>query len=115
MPTAICLKCGHKKDAPLAFCPHCGFIPKELHDQARSILLSETHRTPVELDAAAHDIRRRQILIFEPTELQPVLNSLQHDRTARAEARARTGRVIALALLAGLLAGAATALMQLLL
>ena len=110
--TAICLKCGEKKKSPLSFCPHCGFMPTELHDQARSILLSDANRTPFELDAAAADIRRRQILIFEASELQPVLEALEKDRTLRAQARAKTLRVIALAIIAGLLAGVATALIQ---
>ena len=109
---AVCLKCGQKKESPLAFCRHCGFTPEDLHDQARSILLSDAHRTSFELDAAAADIRRGQILIFEPTELEPVLTALENARALRARSRAKTLRVIILAIIAGLLAGAATALIQ---
>ena len=109
---AVCLKCGERKESPLAFCPHCGFTPEDLHDQARSILLSDAHRTPFELDAAAADIRRRQILIFESDELQPVLDSLERARALRAASRAKTRRIIRLAIIAGVLAGAATAVIQ---
>jgi hypothetical protein len=115
MATAVCIKCGNKKASPLAFCPHCGFIPKDLHDQARSILLSDAHRTSVELAAAATDIRHRQILIFEPSELQPVLDTLNDDRAARGllGVRKSTWLMIGITVVAGVLVAAVTILIQL--
>jgi hypothetical protein len=115
MAVAICIKCGNTKATPLAFCPHCGFIPKDPHDQARSILLSDAHRTSVELDAAATDIRNRQILIFEPTELQPVLDALRRDRAARGlfGIRKSTWLMIGITVVAGALVAAVTILIQL--
>jgi hypothetical protein len=113
MGRAICIKCGGKKQRPLHFCPHCGFVPKELHDQARSIILSDEHRTPIELDAAASDIRRRQILLFDPAELQQVLAELEQERSIRLLGiRRSTWLIIGAAALAGALAALITSLAQ---
>lgn len=113
MPVSICIKCGHKKAGPLDFCPHCGFVPRELHDQARSTLLSDAHRTPLELDAAASDIRRRQILIFDPAELHPVLARLRRERSARLLGiRKSTWLIIGAAVLAGATAAFITIVVQ---
>jgi hypothetical protein len=113
MARSICIKCGQTKSSPLHFCPHCGFVPKEVHDQARSILLSDKHRTPLELDAAASDVRRRQVLIFEPSELQPILARLERDRASHVfGVRRSTWLIIGAALTAGAIAAAITILLQ---
>jgi hypothetical protein len=114
MPVSICIKCGGRKDQPLQFCPHCGFVPKDHHDQARSILLSDAHRTPIELDAAAHDIRRKQILLFHPAELRPILDRLNRERASRRflGLRNSTWLIVGAAILAGALAAAMTILIQ---
>jgi hypothetical protein len=109
MARSICIKCGQAKSSPLQFCPQCGFVPKELHDQARSILLSEQHRTTLELDAAAYDIRRKQILIFESSELQPILARLERDRASHLIGiRKSTWLIVGAAIAAGALAAVIT-------
>ena len=113
MPRSICLKCGHTKGDPLAFCPHCGFVPEDLHDRARSILLSETHRTVAQLAEAARDLRERRILMFAADELRPVLARLEHDRTWRLLGLHRsTWLLIGAALTAGAIAALVTLLIR---
>ena len=113
MARSICLKCGHSKGAPLEFCPHCGFVPTELHDQARSILLSDEHRTPAQLAEAARDIRGHRILMFDANELQSVLARLERDRAMHfLGLRKSTWIIIGAALTAGAIVAAVMLLLQ---
>jgi hypothetical protein len=38
---AICLKCGTGKIGALAQCPKCAFVPQEIQDKAKSVILSD--------------------------------------------------------------------------
>jgi hypothetical protein len=113
MARSICLKCGQSKGEPLAFCPHCGFVPEDLHDRARSILLSDAHRTADQLADAARQIRGRRILMFDNDELRPVLARLGRTRAGRfLGLRKSTWLVIGASASAGALAGLVTILVQ---
>lgn len=59
MTQAICLKCGNEKHGALTPCSKCGFLPSDVVDRAKSILLSDHHVERADLKALASTIAER--------------------------------------------------------
>ncbi|MCO5169833.1 MAG: hypothetical protein M9894_26135 [Planctomycetes bacterium] len=53
MTLAVCLVCGTHKRGPLLPCPACDWAPVDDEDRARSVLMTEHHHEPAELDRLA--------------------------------------------------------------
>jgi hypothetical protein len=57
MTRAICIRCGTEKVGALTPCAGCGFDPESLEDRARSVVLSDHHLSPADMESAAAEIR----------------------------------------------------------
>ena len=56
MTQAICLKCGHEKFGALTPCSSCQFLPTDVVDRAKSVLLSDHHVDRADLKTLASAI-----------------------------------------------------------
>ena len=70
MTQAVCIKCGHQKLGALTPCLQCRFSPEEAEDQAKSILLSDHHLEPAQLEELSKRIQRGEPLSFDGASLR---------------------------------------------
>ncbi|MEM9252442.1 MAG: hypothetical protein AAGB29_08845 [Planctomycetota bacterium] len=77
--SAICVMCGHQKVLPLEMCTQCGFDPSKSKTdlKAKSILLTDTHRTSQELQDAKESISRGEPIQWDQTEVDELIAVLK--------------------------------------
>jgi hypothetical protein len=73
MTMAICTKCGEKKLGALTACRGCRFEPTDTVDQAKSMLLSDHHLSPKELETASQSLRHGQPPIFDEASIKEMV------------------------------------------
>lgn len=76
MTIAICTECGARKFGAFSRCDHCGFTPTSSTDRARSILLSDHHYTPDELNRLGEAIKSGKSIQSDPASLTTYARTL---------------------------------------
>lgn len=85
MTIAICTECGTRKFGAFSPCDHCGFTPDSSTEKAKSVLLSDHHYTPFELDIIGKSIRSGKPIPYDPVEVaenERILDRLEADPEA---------------------------------
>lgn len=69
MTIAVCTGCGRKKFGAFCRCDHCGFTPSSEEDRAKSVMLSDHHYTPFELDILSKSIQSGKKITYDTATL----------------------------------------------
>lgn len=73
---AICLKCGTGKVGALAQCPRCGFVPREIDDKAKSVILSDRCAPMAKLEKIAPRIASGKPMQFDESDVHKWADAL---------------------------------------
>jgi hypothetical protein len=85
MTIAICTECGSMKFGAFSPCEDCQFTPVSGTERARSVMMSDHHHTPFELEILSESIRSGKHITYDPeiiAEYEKTLNCLESDPEA---------------------------------
>ncbi len=77
MAVAICLFCGTHKASAVAMCPACGGRPTSPDDVAKSLLLTDRHRSGEQLTHLSQQLQRGEGVEFDVVALARVTSELE--------------------------------------
>ncbi|MCI0672680.1 MAG: hypothetical protein L0Y64_19715, partial [Myxococcaceae bacterium] len=81
MGLAICIRCGSKKERAFVACAGCGFDPAvsegDREAQARSLLLSDAHMSPRELEDAGRALQAGRPYPYDAGQLAWLVQQLR--------------------------------------
>jgi RecJ-like exonuclease len=85
MTIAICTECGSTKFGAFSQCEDCGFTPSSDAERAKSVMMSDHHYTPFELEILSESLRTGKQINYDPeivAEYERTLNCLESDPEA---------------------------------
>jgi hypothetical protein len=70
MTVAVCLKCGAMKLGALTSCPKCRYVPEDLEDKAKHVMVSDHHFSKAELESFSATMQSGQPLQFNAEQVE---------------------------------------------
>ena len=74
---AICLRCGTGKAGALAQCPRCAFVPQDIQDKAKSVILSDRCAPMAKLEQIGQRIASGKKMQFDEADVHKWADALE--------------------------------------
>lgn len=77
MTVAVCIRCGSQKVGAWTYCSGCRFEPSTNVEKAQSVILSDHHISPEDLEKVAAQLRAGQAFEYPPEIVDGYLEQLK--------------------------------------